>query len=350
MRAVLMPGDSRVDVVDAAEPEPGFGEVVIELRAAGLCGSDLHMQYLPAAEHRRDLFYGLRTDPTIVPGHEGAGVVAQVGPGVDSLKVGHRVAVHHMAGCGHCRACRAGWDIDCANKWGVYGLNRPGALQDRMVARARDCVIVPDNITLAEACYYSCGAGTGYLALKRGDFGPGDTVAVVGLGPVGVAAAYFAARAGAQVVGFDTQDPRNDYVRGLGVSACFNPRTEDAHARLTEITGGHGADLVIEATGVSSARDLALSAVALHGRVVCVGFTDEVSPLHLQRDILQKQADLRGAWMFPIHALSDMLQSCSREGVSIEHLITRRFDLDDAQEAWRRFAAGALGKTVIAWD
>ena len=350
MRAVLMPGGSRVKLVDVNRPEPGPGEVLIALRAAGLCGSDLHMQYLPAPEHRHDEFYGLRTDPTIVPGHEAAGVVAAVGAGVDHLGPDDRVTVHHMAGCGHCRECRAGWDINCPDRWGVYGLDHPGALQDYMIARARDCVIVPDNIGLDEACYYSCGAGTGYLALKRGDFGPGDTVAVVGLGPVGIAAVYFAQRAGATVIGFDTQDARNDFAMQLGATDCVNPAAGDGRARLLELTGGHGADVVVEATGISVARDLALSVAALHGRVVCVGFTDEVTPLHLQRDVLQKQVDVRGAWMFPIHALGDMLRSCSHEGVSIAHLITGRYRLENAGQAWSSFAAGSLGKTVITWE
>lgn len=350
MHAVLMPGDSRIEHVELADTTPGPGEVIISMRAAGLCGSDLHMQYLPTAEHRHDAFYGMQTDPSIVPGHEAAGVVEQVGADVDSLRVGDRVTVHHMAGCGHCRECRAGWDINCPNKWGIYGLNRGGAMQDRMLARARDCVKVPDNISLAEASYYSCGAGTGYLALKRGDFGPGDTVAVVGLGPVGIAAAYFAHLAGAQVIGFDTQNARNHFALGLGASACINPATENGYERLMEVTDGHGADVVIEATGISVARDLAFSIAALHGRIVCVGFTDEVTPIYLQRDVLQKQVDVRGAWMFPIHALHDMLQSCSREGISIEPLITGRFSLGDADQAWDLFAHGALGKTVITWE
>lgn len=351
MRAAKMPGGSRVEIIEVPRPEPGPAEVLIDVKAAGLCGSDLHMQYLPAPEDRRGVFYGLQTDPDVVPGHEGAGLVAAIGQSVDHLKVGDRVTVHHMAGCGHCRQCRAGWDINCDNRWGVYGLNRHGALQDAMVARARDCVIVPDNVTLEEACYYSCGAGTGYLALKRGDFGLGDVVAVVGLGPVGLAATYFARRAGAVVVGFDTQDARNDFAREVaGATAAVNPRTDDGYSRLMQFTNGHGADVVIEATGISSGRDLALSVAALRGRVVCVGFTDEVTPLHLQRDVLQKQVDIRGSWMFPIHALEDMLQSISREGVSILPLITARFDLDDADTAWAKFAAGSLGKTVITWD
>jgi threonine dehydrogenase-like Zn-dependent dehydrogenase len=351
MRAVKMPGGSRIDIVDVARPEPGPDQVLIGMKAAGLCGSDLHMQYLPAPERRRDVFYGLQTDPDIVPGHEAAGVIAAVGESVEHLAIGDRVTVHHMAGCGHCRQCRAGWDINCDDRWGVYGLDRDGALQDSMIARARDCVRVPDNVTLEEACYYSCGAGTGYLALRRGDLGPGDVVAVVGLGPVGIAATYFARLAGAVVIGFDTQDARNDFARDVaGATAVVNPRTEDGHARLMELTDGHGADVVVEATGISAARELAFSIAALHGRIVCVGFTDEVTPLHLQRDVLQKQVDVRGSWMFPIHALDDLLQSVSRENVSIERLITARFGLSDADTAWARFAAGSLGKTVITWE
>lgn len=350
MKSVLMPGGSHVDLVEADRPEPGPGEVVIDVKAAGLCGSDLHMQYLPAPEHRHDLFYGLRTDPSVVPGHEGAGVVAAVGPGVDHLRVGDRVTVHHMGGCGYCRRCRAGWDINCPQKWGIYGLDRGGALQDAMLVRARDCVLVPDRIGLDEACYYSCGAGTGYLALQRGDFGPGDVVAVVGLGPVGIAAVFFAQRAGAVVIGFDTQDDRNTFAREVaGATAVVNPRTDDGYARLMQLTDGHGADVVVEATGISAGRDLAFSVAALHGRVVCVGFTDEVTPVHLQRDVLQKQVDIRGAWMFPLTALEDMLNSVAREGVSIRPLITERYPLDDAATAWAKFAQGSLGKTIISW-
>lgn len=351
IQAAYMPGGSRVDVVDVACPVPGVGELLIDVKAAGLCGSDLHMQYLPEPEHRHGTFYGLTTDPAIVPGHEAAGVVAATGAGVTEFGIGDRVTVHHMGGCGSCRQCRDGWDINCPQKWGVYGLNRDGAMQDSMIARARDCVRVPDNISLDEATYYSCGAGTGYLALKRGDFGLGDVVAVVGLGPVGLAAVHFARRAGAMVIGFDTQDARNEFARDVaGATATINPLVEDGHAQLMEFTGGHGADVVIEATGISAGRDLALSVAALHGRVVCVGFTDEVTPLHLQRDVLQKQVDVRGSWMFPIWELDDMLQAVSRQGTSIEPLITGRYGLGDAQRAWSSFAAGSLGKTVIHWD
>lgn len=349
MKAVLMPGDRRVDIVERAIPIPGPGEVLLRMGASGLCGSDLHMQFRPTAGERTGVYYGLQTDPSIVPGHEPAGTVVELGIGVEGLTVGDRVAVHHMAGCGHCEVCRRGWDINCPQRWGTYGLDVDGAFQDYMVVRARDCASVPDEISLAEACYYSCGAGTGYLALRRGDFGMGDTVAVVGLGPVGVAAGYFAAKAGAVVVGYDTNPERTAFARELGFADAVDPLEDAENDSLLSLTRGRGANLVVEATGFTAGRETALTAAALFGRVVCVGFTDEVSALHLQSGVLQKQVDLRGAWMFPLFELERMMQSMAIQGVSIAPLIRSEFSLSESQQAWDAFDRGSLGKTVISW-
>ena len=348
MKAVLMPGARQIDLVHREVPAPGAGHVLIEMKAAGLCGSDLHMQFQPPPQQRRGTFYGLQMNPDIVPGHEPAGVVAEVGAGVDWLKPGDRVAVHHMAGCGHCLHCRRGWDINCTNRWGIYGLNVDGALQDYMVARAADCVRVPDEISMAEACYYSCGAGTGYLALRRADFGLGDTVAVVGLGPVGLAAGFFAARSGAVVVGYDTNPDRMAFAAQFGFTATINPLDGDDDT-LATITRGRGADVVVEATGKTAGRQSALDAAAAHGRVVCVGFSDELSELRIQSSILQKQVDVRGSWMFPVHELERMLQSVAIQGVSITELITAEYSLTNSQQAWDAFDQGSLGKSVITW-
>ena len=231
MRAVFLPGGRRLEVRALEVPEPGPGEVLIGLRAAGLCGSDLHMHYRPAPERRRGPIFGLVTDPDVVPGHEAAGVVAKVGSSVTAFKPGDRVAVHHIGGCGDCVECRRGFDMKCEHKWGIYGLDRPGALEDYMVARSRDCVALPANIDFDEAAYYTCGAGTGYLALRRASFGLGDSVAVVGLGPVGMAAAYFALRAGAVVIGLDTVESRRIFAREIGIPFVLDPADHDALAR-----------------------------------------------------------------------------------------------------------------------
>ncbi len=324
--------------------------MLIAVKAAGLCGSDLHMHYRPAPEERNGVIFGLVTNPEVVPSHEPAGVVAEVGARVTHLAVGDRVAVHHMGGCGHCMSCRRGWDIDCQQKWGTYGLDKPGAMQDFMVVRSRDCVTVPPNISLAEAAYYTCGAGTGYLALKRAGFGLGDTVAVIGLGPVGLAGAFFASLAGARVVGVDTVVGRCTFARNNGISVVCNPSTTDVVNVVLRATGGRGADVVLETSGSAAGRLLALDVAAAHGRVVCVGFAETATVLDVQRQIIQKQLDVRGAWMFPLPELQRMLDDVSCQEISIQGLITDTYKIDDGAAAWSAFDQGSMGKTLITWD
>ncbi len=349
MRAVFLPGGSQVEVRDVDVPEPGPGEVLIELKSAGLCGSDLHMHYRPAPELRRGAVFGLATDPDVVPGHEAAGIVAKVGPLVTGLSRGDRVAVHHIGGCGDCVPCRRGFDMKCQNKWGIYGLDRPGAMQDYMVVRSRDCVMLPPNVDFDEAAYYTCGAGTGYLALRRASFGLGDSVAVVGLGPVGMAAAYFAVRSGARVVGVDPAEPRRVFASELGVSSVCDPASDDVLDQVWAAAGGWGATVVIEASGSAGGRLLALGAAAIGGRVVLVGFGDADNVVDLQATIIQKQLDVRGAWMFPLPDLQEMLYDVSLRDISIKPLITANYAIEDAAQAWRAFDQGGPGKTVLSW-
>jgi threonine dehydrogenase-like Zn-dependent dehydrogenase len=349
MHAVFLPGGRKVDIREISVPNPGPGEVLIAVQAAGLCGSDLHMHYRPAPEHRYGPIFGLKTDPNVVPGHEPAGTVIGVGTQVKALHLGDRVAVHHVAGCGQCTECRRGWDINCGQKFGIYGLDLPGAMQDRMVVRSRDCVLVPSNITFAEAAYYTCGAGAGYLALRRAGLGVGDTVAVVGLGPVGLAAAYFARQSGAVVVGLDPVESRRAFATNAGVAIAFDPTEETVNERLREALGNSGADVVIESSGSARGRLLALDVAGLRGRVVCVGFGDSDNVIDVQRTVIQKQLEVRGSWMFPLPDLQKMLEDISVRGLSVTHLISGAFAIEDAARAWAVFDQGGPGKAVLEW-
>jgi len=349
LRAVFLPGGRKVDIREISVPSPGPGEVLIAVQAAGLCGSDLHMHYRPAPEHRYGPIFGLKTDPNVVPGHEPVGTVIDLGAQVKALHLGDRVAVHHIAGCGDCVECRRGWDINCSQKFGIYGLDLPGAMQDRMVVRSRDCVLVPSNITFAEAAYYSCGAGAGYFALRRAGLGVGDTVAVVGLGPVGLAAAYFARQSGAVVVGLDPVESRRAFATDAAVATALDPAEGTVNERLRDALGNNGADVVIECSGSARGRLLALDVAGLRGRVVCLGFGDSENVIDLQRTVIQKQLDVRGAWMFPLPDLQKMLEDISLRGLSVKHLITGTFDIEDAARAWAVFDKGGPGKAVLEW-
>jgi threonine dehydrogenase-like Zn-dependent dehydrogenase len=222
-------------------------------------------------------------------------------------------------------------------------------MEDFMVVRSRDCVIVPANISFAEAAYYTCGAGTGYLALRRAGLAVADTVVVVGLGPVGLAAAYFARQSGAVVVGLDPVEARRAFAEQVGVVATFDPSANHVQEQVRETLGGAGGDVVIESSGSARGRVMALDLADLGGRIVCVGFADTDNVIDIQATVIQKQLDVRGAWMFPLPDLQDLLRDVSLRALSIKHLITATYDIEDAAEAWAAFDKGGPGKMVLEW-
>ncbi|RAL96033.1 zinc-binding dehydrogenase [Agrobacterium sp. MS2] len=346
MRTVLFPGDRKIEIVETTKPKPGFGQVLIEMKAAGLCGSDLHQQYRVPASQRKGIVVGHRTDPCTIPGHEPAGVVASLGEGVSNLSIGDRVAVAHVTGCGHCQACRRGRDIDCKNKV-FYGLDRDGALSDFMVAEAKDCVKLPDQISFVEGAIWACGAGTAYAALERGGLVAGQTVAVVGLGPVGAAACFFAQKAGARVIGIDPIEARREHAKSLGADHTFDAmKHPDELTRA--LTRGEGADLVIEASGVSPGRASTVSLARVGGTIVFVGLNDALVEFDIDQ-VIQKQLNLKGCWVFGTPDLQEMINHAVDTGISVEEMVTYRYSLEDAETAITNFDKGSLGKTVFVW-
>lgn len=348
MRTLLFPGDRRVEITEIPTPSPGPGQVLVELRAAGLCGSDLHQQFRVPASEREGIVVGHHTSPTTTPGHEAAGVVVQVGDGVRTLSVGERVAVAHVTGCGHCVACRRGRDIDCPDKV-FYGLDRDGAMADFMLAEAKDCVVLPEAISFVEGAFWSCGAGTAAAALSRGALVAGETVAIVGLGPVGTAAAFLAGRAGARVVALDPLAERRENAERLGVQITIDAGVPDVLEQVAQATDGRGADVVIEASGVAPGRASTLDVAGIGGRIVFVGLGNR--PVELDVDkIIQKQLTCSGSWVFGTPDLHEMIRSAAELGISVEEMVTFRYPLDQAERALAEFDAGSLGKTVFVWE
>lgn len=348
MKTLLFPGDRRVEVAEVPTPQPTRDQVLVQIKAAGLCGSDLHQQFRVPAEEREGVVVGHYTSPRTIPGHEPAGVVVAVGEGVTTLAVGDRVAVAHVTGCGHCVACRRGRDIDCPDKV-FYGLDRDGAMADYMVAEAKDCVVLPESISFVEGAFWACGAGTGYAALTRGGLLAGETVAIVGLGPVGTAAAFFAQKAGARVIGFDPLSERREHAEGLGAHHTIDSADPSAMDRLAELTRGEGADLVIEASGVAPGRASTIGIAGIGGRIVFVGLGNR--PVEFDIDqVIQKQITCMGSWVFGTPDLQEMIDSAVDLGISVEGMVTYRYRIDEAEQALAAFDAGSLGKTVFVWD
>jgi threonine dehydrogenase-like Zn-dependent dehydrogenase len=348
MRTVLFPGDRQVSVTDTPKPAPGPDQVLVEIKAAGLCGSDLHQQYRVPADQREGIVVGHHTSPRTIPGHEPAGIVVEAGQNVHNLSVGARVAVAHVTGCGSCTACRRGRDIDCPHKT-FYGLDRDGAFADYMVAEAKDCIRLPDQVSFVEGAFWACGAGTGYAALTRGALVAGETVAVIGLGPVGTAAAFFADQAGARVIGLDPLEERRQHAANLGAHVTLDPTSPDFGDQFSEATEGQGATLVIEASGVPAGRQMSIDLGKVGGRVVYVGLGDRPVGFDIDK-VIQKQLTCMGSWVFGTPDLQDMIDKAVHLGISVERMVTYRYRLEEAEDALAAFDAGSLGKTVFVWD
>lgn len=372
MRGVVPLGEGRVEVREVPDPHPGPGEAVVALRNAGICGSDLH------TAHRSWEEIGERQN--LVIGHEASGVVAEVGAGVSPALVGTRVSVYHYRGCGLCRHCLAGEIVFCAGKRG-YGWHVHGADADYLLTDARNCCPLPDELTHLDGSFLACAAGTAYAALRKLEAVAGAPLcAVVGLGPVGLAAALLARAMGWRVIGLDRVDQRRAYAEVQGIATVAPPgdrdgarteppgvggggqearpgRVESGPGPLTEavraVTGGADPGRVFDASGSEEGLAATLALVGRGGRVVTVGrgmWPLRFAPQVNVADLIRKQAQVVGSWVLPIHYYYDLVELMVATGTSFAPLDAGRFAIADAPRA---FAAAdspdTLGKVSLVW-
>lgn len=341
MQGAVFVGDRRVELREFPDPEPGPDEVVLEVRASGMCGSDLHY-------YRADAPSAGAADP-IVGGHEPAGVVVAAGPGVPPrrARVGDRVMVHHYAGCEACEACRSGWPQMCTRSTvRVFGATDHGAHAPFMKVPAATLVPMPDGLSFEGGAAVGCGTGTAWGALERlGDVG-GATVVVFGQGPVGHSATMLAAARGARVVAVDLEASRLERARDFGAAETV-PADEHTVSRIRELTGGRGPELVVETSGSSRAASDALATVARWGKVCFVGLGGRVE--FAVRDFLRSQMTLMTSWTMSIVDQKRCADFVVERGLPVDELFTHRWELDRIDHAYKEFDRQAAGKGVVVW-
>ncbi len=198
MRGVVFTGGREIELMEFPDPTPGPGEVVVEMKASGMCGSDLHQYRRPKSGG--ESIGGLPVNPNpVIGGHEPCGVVAAIGPEVSEkmARVGQRVMVHHYKGCTVCEHCRSGWSQLCQEEPVlVYGNNAHGGHARYLKVPAFTLVPLQDELSFTAGAAISCGTGTAYGALRRLNISGNDTIALFGQGPVGLSATQLAARDG----------------------------------------------------------------------------------------------------------------------------------------------------------
>jgi len=344
MRGAVFLGNRRIEIRKFPDPAPGPGEVVIEMKASGMCGSDLKFYRSAPGEAQKALGLGGAAEPFIA-GHEPCGVVAARGPGVSEREapIGQRVMDHHYAGCGVCRHCRTGWSQLCREGIVVYGVTANGGHAEYLKVPARTLVPLPEELSFVEGAAVACGTGTAYGALRRMQLAGGATLAVFGQGPVGLSATLLGAKMGARVIAVETNAERRALAKQFGADVAL-----DSEEQIKELTRGEGVDLALDCTGASAARLAAVRSAKTWGTVCFVGEGGEVT-LDVSRDMLRKQLTLIGSWTFSTMGQAECARFVADNGIELEKIFSHRWKLDQADEAYRVFDTQSTGKGVIVF-
>jgi threonine dehydrogenase-like Zn-dependent dehydrogenase len=341
MKAIMKVGEGAgaVEVRDLPIPESGPGEVLVKMGASGICYSDV-MIYKGLYKGRAPLPFPL------IMGHEGAGVIAGLGEGVTSLKVGDRVSLIPIWGCGQCGNCLDGAPNLCTS-WTHLGITRNGTFTEYLTAPAFTAFKVPDSVSMINAaCVEPINLAVRTFEHVKPQLA--ETVAIVGPGAIGLFHVQAFKAAGAAkiiVIGLDQDAKRFEMAKKLGADHIVNGSKVDVVKEVRELTGGLGCDIVVETASHPSTVGLAINLAAAHGRVMLFGLYPEatISPLNMVRSGLRVWADTASIprWF------RRGIRWVEYKKVTAETVVSRPFRLDEVKEAFAAFAAGESAKIMF---
>lgn len=346
MRGVVFTGNRKLELMEFPDPTPGPREVVLEIKASGMCGSDLH-RYRAAPGGSNAGGVRRSADPTIA-GHEPCGVVAAIGSGVTEkeARIGMRVMDHHYSGCGVCKHCASGWAQMCLEGTTVYGSGGHGAHAKYMKVPASTLVPLRDDLSFEVGAAISCGTGTAYGALRRIDLKGDETIAVFGQGPVGLAATQLATAMGARVIALDPSPERRGMAKEFGADVVLDPLGNDPVSAIRELTHGEGAHKTLDCSSNPEARAATVRAVRTWGTACFVGEGGQVT-LDVSPDMLRRQVTLVASWTFSKMGQADCAEFIGDRKIAADKIFTHRWKLDQAEEAYTLFDTQTTGKGVF---
>jgi threonine dehydrogenase-like Zn-dependent dehydrogenase len=345
MRGVLLPGNRQVEMREFPVPEPGHGQVLLKMKASSICGSDIRAIY------REHLGHGPEAYQNVIAGHEPAGEIVAVGPGCVRFGVGDRVLVYHISGCGVCADCRAGYMISCTSPLrAAYGWQRDGGHADYMLAEENTCIPLPEPLSYVDGALIACGFGTVYEALSRVAVSGQDRVLITGMGPVGMAAGLVAKALGAsQVIGADVVPERLAFAAQSGAIDDAVVSDEGARQAILDLTDGLGCEVSIDCSGSPAGRLLALQGTRRWGRCAMVGEGNTVA-FDVSQTIIHNQITIYGSWVTSLGHMELLVERLVRWNLRPEVIVSHRYPLEEAAEAYRVADEGQSGKVVIVME
>lgn len=327
---------------DVDDPSPGHGQVVVQMKASTICGSDLRAIY------REHLGTGPEAYQGVIAGHEPCGEIVAVGPGCRRFAVGDRVILYHIAGCGLCPDCRMGYFISCTSPArAAYGWQRDGGHADYLLAEESTCVPLPEPLTFLDGACVACGFGTAYEALCRLGVNGRDAVLVTGLGPVGLAAGLLSKALGARlVVGVDVSPERRALAESLGAVDAVVAAGDDAVDGVRSLTAGEGCEAAVDCSGAPSGRTTALGGTRRWGRCAFVGEGNRLD-IDVSQSLIHPQISVFGSWVTSVGRMEELGRRLAQWGLHPDRTVTDRFPLDAAADAYALADEGGSGKVAI---
>ena len=337
MRALIASKSGELSVEQVPRPDPGRGQVLLRIAACGLCGSDIPR-----------LFLGEGYQYPLVAGHEFAGRIEAIGPGVEDREAGQRVVGFPLIWCGRCPACEKGRFVQC-HDYGFLGSRSAGAFAEYVALPAVNTIPVPDEIAWDEAAMTEPAAVALHGLLRLSISLAGESVVVYGAGPVGQITAQWARIMGAEpVVIFDIVEGKLDIARKLGFRYVCNSGSTCPPEEVLKLTQGRGASVCVEAAGMPVTFLWSLESVAREGRVLVLGnpSRDVTIPERLISRVMRHEAAIMGTWNSDYSASGSdddwrkVLRRIGAGGLRLSDLITHRVGLADAPGVLRKLYEG----------
>lgn len=321
-------------ITECPMPEIGPGEVLVQTRACGICGTDLHIRngyaYVPDLPH--------------ILGHEAAGVVAQVGEDVANLAVGQRVVAYNFVTCGHCYYCRVGRDTQCTDLQGLFGISLNGGFAEYFKLPATNLFVLPDNVPFTAGGLIADALLTAVHAMRRTRLQLDDTAVVWGAGGVGQCLIQLLHAAGIRIIAVSRSAGKLELAQKLGAERALRPDDPDTLEQIKAISGGDGAQCVFDCVGSGATMKASAASVMRGGQIVVIGEEPEFPEIDTIQ-IAQRELEIIGTRNGTKRDMIDAIGMVARGIVTLQ--IAQTFPLDAINDAFELVTSGQMPARVV---
>ncbi len=298
-------------------PPVGAKDVLVRVKAAGICRSDMHYRAGASPVHPLPMTLG----------HEVAGVIEEVGAEVRNVKAGDRVCLHYLVSCGDCHYCARGSEQFCTTG-SMIGKYQDGGYAEYIAVPSRNAVPLPEEIPFEQGAIMMCSSATSFHALHKAELKLGETVAVFGVGGLGVSAVQLAQAFGAlDVYAVDISAEKLKLAQSYG-AIPVNAQAADPVAEIKRLTDGQGVDVALELVGLRQTAEQAVQSLAVFGRAVMVGIAEQPFEVHSYHDVIQREAHIIGCADHLLQELPLLVELVRRGTLDLSSVVTRTVPLD----------------------